>query len=130
MITNLKLLNNQVPGNTYTAYFASDPKANSKKSSYFNHFLTKANRNNSINALMNETHQLIFACADTLGAMYDAAVYEHNLPTNFEGNLESKLESNSYFRRKRGIPILGEIISEITSIPGPQDWKAEISLRK
>ena len=47
MITNLTKLNNQVPGNTYTEYF--NGMKDGRKSAYFNRFISKGNRNNSIN---------------------------------------------------------------------------------
>ena len=121
MITNLTVLNNQVPGNTYTEYF-DGIKGDRKKSAYFNNFLSKGDRNNSINALINETHQLLFSCADQLTTMYNAASYEFDLATNFESNL--------HHRFKRGIPILGTIISAITDLPSPEAWVNEIQLRK
>ena len=120
MITNLTKLNNQVPGNTYTEYF--NGMKDDRKSAYFNRFISRGNRNNSINALINETHQLLHSCADKLSTMYEAAVYEFNSALNYE--------NTEHQRFRRGLPFIGEILSEISDLPSPSAWLNELQLRK
>ena len=126
LINNLSRQHDLVPTSAYHKYL-KNLEGNKKKFMYFSNIVSKGNHNNTINSMIQQTHSLIGICVKDLKQLYHSSSYNYYLAIT-NARLNSHMDDHVFKRKKRGIKLLGSLISALMDLPGPDDFLHQVSI--